>query len=58
MDWKWTLLIVLAAGIPILLCWFQRRPSVDEEHCPYRIGTDRADCHGRPCESEPPCRTL
>ena len=31
-----------------------RAPRVDEDRCPYRVGTDRVDCGG-PCEERPPC---
>jgi hypothetical protein len=55
MGWMWVLSGLVAAVIAGLVWQLRRAPSVDEERCPYKIGTDRIDCGG-PCEPEPPCQ--
>ena len=57
MGWRWLFLSLLVAGGGLLFCYLTR-PRIDEEHCPYKVGTDRTECGGRPCEAEPPCRQL
>jgi len=38
--------------------WVLRRTwealSVDHDHCPFKVETDRVDCW-KPCETDPPC---
>lgn len=55
MSWLWASLAILLFGLGLLLRHRAGR-KVDEEHCPYKVGTDRTDCGGTPCEAEPPCR--
>ena len=55
MDWKWALLTIAVTVAGLLVCHVTTS-AVDEEHCPYKVGTDRTDCNGRPCEAKPPCR--
>ncbi len=47
-----------ALGAVAMILWLGGRGQpVDEEHCPYRVGTDRVGCTG-PCERPLPCRPL
>jgi hypothetical protein len=55
MEWTWALSGLTVTVIAGLLWQLNRAPTVDEERCPYKVGTDRIDCGG-PCELEPPCR--
>ena len=54
MDWKWTLLTIVATAVGFLVCRLSMT-AVDEARCPYKVGTDLTDCNGSPCERRPPC---
>jgi hypothetical protein len=55
MNWTWMLLSIAVTVCGLLYCYLTR-PDVDEEHCPYKVGTGCTDCTGTPCEVHPPCR--
>lgn len=55
MDWTWGLLAIVVTVCGLVVCYLTM-PAVDEEHCPYKVGTDLTDCNGRPCEAKPPCQ--
>jgi hypothetical protein len=42
MDWRWALLMIAVSVAGLFVCRLTMS-AVDEDHCPYKVGTDRAE---------------